>query len=145
MGWTYDASLTVKKDQVRFLLQDTVSTRQLLQDEEIKWVIATEANVYTAAALCADLLAAKFRGVKAKSVGGLSLTYGADEWKAVAAQLRMRGSTHMVPTAGGIEVADRDAIWENADLLRPSFFDRVLSDPQGMPAARGSDLTEEEQ
>lgn len=149
MGFTYDASLASDRDRVRFLLQDTTNSTarpNLLDDGEIAWVLTVEQNVYMAAALCAEALSTRFRGLVSKSVGSLSLTYdkAAETWKAIADRLRARGSLHMLPTAGGILKDDRDGIWEDADLLRPSFFSTMHQDPQQLPPARTSDLSEEE-
>lgn len=151
MSFTYAAGTvaTNTTHQVRFLLQDTTNTTPrpaLLADEEIAWTLTTEANVYMAAALCAELLATRFRGLVSKTVGDLSLEYdkAADTWNAIADRLRARGSTHMKLTAGGILIADRDAIWEDDSLLRPSMFSTLHQDPGALPASRRSDLTEEE-
>lgn|SRR3990167_516133 len=145
MAFTYDVS--TDRGKVRFLVQDTTDTTArpaLLQDAEVDFTLGVEANIYMAAALCADALASRFRGLSNKRVGGLSLTYDPKLWEGVAARLRLRGSMHMLPTAGGILVADRDAIWENTDLLRPSFFSAIHEDPQQLPPARASNLSEEE-
>ena len=127
-AFSYNAALITSLDKVRFLLQDTTNTTarpNLLDDGEITWTISTEANVYMAAAMCAETMATRFRGLVSKTVGNLSLTYdrAAETWQAIADRLRTRGSLHMLPTAGGILSADRDAFWEDSDLLRPSFFD----------------------
>lgn len=149
MAFSYNAGLTRDQDIVRFLLQDTVnsSTRPaLLDDGEIKWAIKTEANVYMAAALCADTLASRFRGLVSKKVGGLSLTYesAAKTWESISTKLRRRGSSHQVITAGGVFIADRDALWEDDSLIRPSFFDGMHEDPETLSPARRSDLDEED-
>lgn len=129
MGWSYSSSVNTDKDRVRFLLQDTDTDRQLLQDEEILWLLQTEANVWMAAARAADLLASKSRGVGSRSIGGLSISYNAAQWTEIAASLRARGTTYQGMSAGGVNVADRDAIWENTDLLRPSFYSTLHQDP----------------
>lgn len=147
MAFTYSAALTTNRDRVRFLLQDTTNTTarpNLLDDSEIDWVLTVEANIYMSAALCADALASRFRGQSSKTVGSLSITYSSQMWSDIAKKLRARGSMHMIPTAGGITVTDRDAIWENTDLLRPSFFSRLQEDPQQLPPTRNADVTEEE-
>ena len=131
MAFTYDVSTS--RGRVRFLVQDTTDTTArpaLLQDAEIDWVLTTEANLYMAAALCADALASRFRGTSSKSVGSLSLTYSSEMWGEIAKRLRLRGSSHQVITAGGITIADQDAIWEDATLLRPSFFSDLHQDPE---------------
>jgi len=147
MAFTYSAVLNTNLSIVRFLLQDTTNTAtrpNLLDDGEITWALSTEANVYMAAAICAEVLASRPRGLNSKSVGALSLSWGPETWKAVAMQLRLRGSTHQVPTAGGITESDREAIWANNDLLRPSFYSRLHQDPEGLSPAHHEDVTDEE-
>jgi len=131
---------------VRFLLQDTTNTTArpaLLADDEIDWALTVEANLYMAAAVCADALAGRFRGVSAKSVGSLSLSYTTAQWADLATALRRRGSTHQVVTSGGVTTADRDAIWDDTSLLRPSIFSELGYDPAGQAPSRGA-VDEEE-
>lgn len=138
MAFTYD--ITTSRGRVRFLLQDTTNTTArpaLLADDEIDWVLTTEANLYMAAALCADALASRFRGTSSKSVGSLSLTYSSQAWEGIAKQLRMRGSLHQVISAGGVTVEDRDALWADATLLRPSFYSELQQDPRERVPQRG--------
>lgn len=147
MAFTYDIS--TNRGKVRFLVQDITDTTArpaLLQDAEVDFTLDTEANIYMAAALCADTLAARFRGLVSKSVGSLSLSYDAEAktWGAIADRLRTRGSLHMLPTAGGILVADRDSIWEDTSLLRPTFFDHMQQNIGELPAVRNSGVTQEE-
>ena len=145
MAFTYDVS--TNRGKVRFLLQDTTNTTTrpaLLQDAEVDFALATEHNIYMAAALCADALAGRFRGLKSKSVGGLSLTWVAETWEAVASKWRARGGTHQIISAGGVYESDRDAIWEDSDLLRPGFFSQLHEFVGQLPAARASSMTEEE-
>ena len=75
MTWTYVGPATSDRDKVRFLIQDVETTRQLMSDEEINWLISEWGDVYEAAANAADALAAKFTGKAdySKSVGDLSL------------------------------------------------------------------------
>ncbi|HAM42173.1 MAG TPA: hypothetical protein DCP69_12825 [Candidatus Omnitrophica bacterium] len=129
MAFTYDVS--TNRGKVRFLLQDTTNTTArpaLMQDDEVDFALGVEMNIYMAAALCADALSTRFRGASSKSVGGLSISYDPKLWEGIAARLRARGAGHMQMTAGGILVADRDAIWEDTDLLRPSFFSKLQQD-----------------
>jgi hypothetical protein len=75
MTFTYVGPANSDRDKVRFLIQDTDTTRQLMSDEEIAWLISEWNDVYEAAANAADALAAKFTGKAdySKSVGDLSL------------------------------------------------------------------------
>lgn len=131
MAFTYDPRLDTNRDIVRFLVQDTVKASARLDNGEIDWALSTEANVYMAAALCADTLAMRLRGVKSKSVGGLSISYGAEDYAKLAENLRMKGrSGYAVPTAGGIYVDDREALREDSSLIQPKVSDGVLGDPE---------------
>lgn len=67
--------------EVRFLIGDTDENDQLLQDEEIEYILvvhpdagATSSN-YAAASACAEAIAASFAKKMDKSVGSASLTY----------------------------------------------------------------------
>lgn len=141
MAFSYDNTLGDNRSVVRFLLGDT-TTPGVLSDEEIVWLIAQEANVYMAAAAGADNIATQAQNgstgsVTQRKVDDLTITYerGADRaasWKTLATQLRARGSTYMVPDAA-ITRDDRDAIRDNDDLLRPTFFSGALSDPTARP------------
>ena len=75
MTFTYVGPATSDRDKVRFLIQDVDTTRQLMSDEEIAWLISEWGDVYEAAANAAEALAAKFTGKAdySKSVGDLSL------------------------------------------------------------------------
>ena len=144
MAYTYD--VTNNNGKVRFLLQDNTNTTarpSLLTDEEITYALSVEANVFMAAALCADSLAGRFRGMSNKRVGNLSITYDPKAWEGVAARLRAR-SGHQLLSAGGITISDRDAIWDNTDLIRPTFFGNVLQDPNETPTTRTATVNLEE-
>lgn len=143
MAFTYNPSLPTDRDRVRFLLQDTVATRQMFDDGEIAFLLSTEANFYMAAAICAEAMVRRSRGLTSKTVGDLSLTYDAKMWTDVAEKLRLRGSMHQIPTAGGITIDDRLAIWGDPSLIRPAFYDRVLQDPLDRPAQLPSALNDE--
>lgn len=75
MTFTYVGPATADRDKVRFLIQDTDTTRQFLSDEEIAYLLTEWADVYDAAANAADILVARFNGKAdySKSVGDLSL------------------------------------------------------------------------
>lgn len=142
MSWSYsqDPSST-DLDAVRFLVQDVDSTRQLFQDAELTYLISQEHNIWMAAAAACDIQAARQSSVRSKSVGDLSLSYfGPEEWKRRGVLLRARGSAHQVISAGGITVADRDALEEDDSLLQP-YFRVGMNDNRSTPTGE----SEEEQ
>ena len=75
MTWTYVGPATSDRDKVRFLIQDVETTRQLLSDEEIAYLLTEWSDIYEAAANAAEILGAKFanKADYSKSVGDLSL------------------------------------------------------------------------
>lgn len=77
MTWTYSgnpgASLL---DEVRFLIQDTDTTNQQLQDEELSYLIGSYGDPYSAAVAAVSALIGRLASLssESKKVGDLSLT-----------------------------------------------------------------------
>ena len=88
---------TYPKDEVRFLLMDTVETTLSLSDEEIAYLLKAHSDkVYLAASQGALHLSVSFAqqaAVTSKSVGDLSLSLSyentAENYRALAERLRM--------------------------------------------------------
>lgn len=134
--WSYDAEMSTGRDQVRFLIQDTTSTRQLFQDEEIDWMLTQEANIYMAGAALCDMLLMRNKGVKYKKIGDLSISFDSGLYKLLANQLRARGNNYQIPYAGGISSADKAAHTADTDAPR-SAFARGLGDNPEAPRVVG--------
>lgn len=122
MAWTYSGDpATSDRDKVRFLIGDTDSTDQLLQDAEIAYVI-TEAggSIYQAAHDAAYAVASKFsRMATSKSVGDLSLSYS-DRAKAffdLANELLELGARREPPTPW---ISPSNIVRASAKTLPPS-------------------------
>lgn len=106
MAWTYGGDPSANnRDKVRFLIGDTDTNNQLLQDAEITFLLDQwNTNAYVAAAHACDALAAKFAAKSdySKSVGDLSIStqYGqqADRYRALGAQLRAQASQASPPS-----------------------------------------------
>jgi len=95
MTWSYNTSLATDKDKVRFYIGDTDTNDQLLQDEEINFLLAEMSNVLLAAAHAAKAIAAKFSRQADKAVGDLriSLSQKARAYMSLAADLEKRALT----------------------------------------------------
>jgi hypothetical protein len=101
MSFSYSEAVngvyTSPKDEVRFLLMDTIVAEQNLSDEEIYYLLEFfDGSVYLAAAQGAMHLAvayAQLSAVTSKSVGDLSISLSyqntSAEYKALASRLRM--------------------------------------------------------
>lgn len=95
MTWSYTGPQNSPKDEVRFLLGDTVQQDESLSDEEITYLLGADPDVYLAAANAAENMAAKYLklSVTSKKVGELELQYNnsptvADKLYKLAARLR---------------------------------------------------------
>lgn len=100
MSWTYSGDpATNDKDKVRFLIGDTDQTDQLLQDEEITYLLSETPNVLLVASRAAKAIAAKFSRQADKAVGDLriSLSQKAQAYMALAADLEKRAESVSAP------------------------------------------------
>ena len=148
MAQTYEVEniSTDETYQVRFLIGDTnLSTGMLLEDEEIDWLLATEANVYMAAAMAADMIVTRMNGavvgatgpITRKRVGQTDITYAngrtSEQYGSLAGSLRARGSNHQLPFAGGISVSDKAT--REIDTDRPAGRIRLgqFDSPDAIP------------
>lgn len=106
MAWTYGGDPSANsRDKVRFLIGDTDTTNQLLQDAEITFLLAQwNDDAYVAASHACDALAAKFAAKSdySKSVGDLSIStqYGqqADRYRQLGAQLMAQATQSAPPS-----------------------------------------------
>jgi hypothetical protein len=87
MTWSYSGNpASSSLDEIRFLIQDTDTTDQLLSNEEINYLSGAYGDPYSAAVACVvALIAQASRSIEeSKTVGDLSLSrkYGArvDQW-----------------------------------------------------------------
>lgn len=142
MSWTYDTtqfnssvagsysgSTIGERYQVRFLVQDIHTARQLFEDEEIDWAVSTEENVYTAAASLCDVLVSRANGVKSKKISDFSIIYDIGFYETRGAMLRARGAGHQMPYAGGISSNDKQAQRNDPDWVAPSFARNLDENP----------------
>ena len=135
MAWTYDATRLTDggtgvypgssigvRYQIRLLLQDVNTNRQLLQDEEIDWFQTQEMNAYMAGAKCCYTLVARYGNVQSKRVGDLSLTYNPKYYEDLGHRLEARGMTYQKIYVGVVSIADKTAEQINIDAVVPRFF-----------------------
>jgi hypothetical protein len=125
MAWTYNVSLinATPLYQVRLLCGDTDITDQLLQDEEINYLLSVF-STYEAAAQACDAIAAKFSRQADQTTGDISTSYSqrAKMYSERAIQLRNQSQNHTAaPYAGGISVSDKMINEQDTDVVQPSF------------------------
>jgi hypothetical protein len=133
MTWEYSGDPTLSaKDEVRFLIGDTDDTDELLQDEEIDYLVLEFGSPTLAAANACQALAAKFsrRSIDEKAVGDLRLKYAdrAAMFRTQAERLFVAsgGSSSAVPAVapyvGGLSVNEKIAADTDPDLIRSSIY-----------------------
>ena len=127
MAFTYVDPTSGTRDQIRFLIQDTDSTDQHLQDAEINYLYTTWGNVYAAAAYAAEIIAAKYshKTNYSRSIGDLSISESysesATQFRELAKSLRTQELDLFPPTpkinaASVISTAERTQTVFNTDF-----------------------------
>ena len=139
MAYTYsnapvvDGTAAEKRDAVRFLAQDNqanASSQYKATDEEIAFLISSEANVFMAAGRLCQVLANRGGPLSLKKVGDLTLEFGGKEdYLALAQALFARGMTYQLPTVGGISRGDKEVLADDTDWLRPLFSRKMQENP----------------
>jgi hypothetical protein len=137
MAWSYDPTLATDKDRVRFMIGDTDTDDQQLQDEEILFLIEQYDTLYGAAAAAANALAAKNARYADKWVGDLKILASqmsrayrelADRFSRQGVDAAMLAATQWgVPTAGGVYAEDKAQYEADPSLAQP-FFKRGIHD-----------------
>lgn len=127
--WTYSGDPSAsRKDAVRFLVGDTISTDPQLQDGEIEYVLTIRPTIYGAAAQCCRSLSSQYSR-KADSVqADLRTTYSsiakAYSMRAVEYETREAisgtGSQGLL-YAGGISQTDKSTREQDTDRVNPAF------------------------
>lgn len=128
--WNYDASINEADaptiNIVRRIVGDVLPGDKQLQDEEIKFAIATYSNIYLAAAECARWIMALYAR-KVDTVQGELHTLYSQQFKAYRAlsiDLETRGMARGgggAGYAGGISIADKAAQVADTDRVTPQF------------------------
>ena len=127
--WSYDptalgtTTADERKNSVRFLIGDTDTTDQQIQDEEIAFVIGqTGNNIYHAAAFVAETIAAKFARLVTSEVDRTLRIKYSDlqiQYRSLAQDLREQALRFggLSISAGGLNVVEMENV--RANTIRP--------------------------
>ena len=132
MTWTYSVLTlsTTPKDQVRLLIGDTDTTFQLMQNEEIEWLLSENSNSVLAAAIdCCEAIAAEFSKEADTKNGQLSVkaSQRAEAYLILAAKLRKKIGAMADIFVGGATWDDVNTLDDDPSLVQPSFKQRQFS------------------
>jgi hypothetical protein len=133
MAWTYSGDpASSELDELRFTLQDTDPSLQLLQDAELeflieKWMPRFDSLVYVAA-IAAALVARKFAGMVSVSSDGVSVNVSdlAQRYRDLAAELRAEYKDAQV--GGVLDLTNLMVGTEPDPSIRPLRFGVGLHD-----------------
>lgn len=149
MTWTYDTSLSLNRDKVRFLTGLTDTTKQIVSDEEIAGILSLKGNnVYEAAATIADSLAAKYSSTSTLKIDGFSINGGekSDYYRQLADQLRKQGNRSggkfSSAFVGGVSIPEMDSVRDDSDRV-PSRFEIGMDENPSVSVVEQGELDEQ--
>ena len=121
MTWTYDNTLATDRDKVRFGVQDTESTDPLFADEEIDARLSALGSVQATILDLAKKLMIKFARLVDVSVGKVSESNSQRfaAYKELVSQLEADNAAYAVPSFGGVNVSDNEALDGDDGLVQP--------------------------
>jgi hypothetical protein len=136
---------TDQSDAVRLLVGDIGATTSVtyLDDADYDFFIGEGGNIYVAAQLAANSLAALFMGSAAsagasgyveKQVGDLRLKKAdanqmAQSYRQLAQKFSRMAASKVAPYAGGITISDKRLDEDDSDRVKPFFTRRLLDNP----------------
>lgn len=123
MTWTYDPTLATDRDKIRTLIGDTNTADQLLTDEQIAYMLAQTPQVDLAAAECCDLILAKLaRDIDRSNIGMSSQrSQKVQHYQDLAQRLRAKAGTLSQTYVGGLSLAEKDELNDDADYVPMPF------------------------
>lgn len=134
MSWTYTGEIVSTRDQVRFLIGDTIASDPQLTDQEVEYLLTTYVTVGKAAIAACRTLAAKYARYSDKWVGDLKIlaSQRVKHYLDLAKELETSPvgaatSGLCAPSAGGISVAAKQEQEADTDRVAP-FFTRGRDD-----------------
>jgi len=155
MAWSFETTnlgtdtSEGRLNAVRSLIQDTDEHAQQLQNEEIALYLAQTSNdIYLAAAMACDALAAKYARFGDTSIdnGGISVDYQAvtESYRALSVQMRRSSQKYGTiglgkPSAGGISREAMRDVYEDTDRVDPAFRHRQFRNPAGFDGTDDDD------
>lgn len=110
MTWTYSGNPNASQlDAIRLVIGDTDTNDQLLQDEEIQYMIDTYGASRHAASESARAIAAKYARLMSRSIGGLSADFSAKYRQYLELADKLEASEELVPVGPFISGFSRSA------------------------------------
>jgi len=138
MAWSYNPSTMTDRNKVRFLIGDTDTTDQLVQDEEVDFAITENGtNLFAAAAMLCRAIAAKFSRESDTKVESISVAASqkSERYEKMAVKYSKdastKGSGIGSPVIGGISKSEVRSVKEDTDRVEPRFRMGMHDNPPG--------------
>jgi len=144
MTWTYagdPAASTLAA--VRFLIGDTDTNDQQLQDAEINFAIAATSDKYTAAIFCAQSLAAKYSRLCDTAIESVRVSANQqyEHYRGLIGILTTQAAQNSLygglgsPYVGGVSISEIENVREDTDRPAAAFSrDKFHNPPSGEQA-----------
>jgi hypothetical protein len=145
MAWTYSGDPAASaRDEVRFLVGDTDTNDQLLQDAEIAYTLSKYPNPLMAAVRSCMALAAKFSRQADASAGPLSESSSqkAKAFFTLAGELRAQAGRLAKPVFGGVVQSENETLDQDTNAVQPSFRVGGFDHPSVSSERAGSPFTD---
>jgi hypothetical protein len=142
MTWTYSGDPTsAPKEEVRFLVGDTVQADPLVTDEEIGYALNMQNSPIGAAVMTCRAIAAKFSRLADKSVGDLriSLSQKNKQYLEMADKLQRQAGILSVPYAGGMSMAEKESQAQDTGSTQPAFRRGMMANGSGFSGVLSPD------
>jgi hypothetical protein len=149
VAWTYGGDPDSNaRDAIRFLIGDTDTNDQILNDEEVAWVNkevtgdkTATTGLYTAAYRCCITIASKYSRLADQAVGDLrvDLSQKAVAYRDQASELEIlveREGGVPTPYAGAITISDKNVDEANSDINHGWFESGQFTDRRGGGSGR---------
>ncbi len=104
MSWTYSGNpASSPRDALRFQIGDKNQEDQLLQDEELDFILDGASNLFDAAATACEAISASFAREVSKNIGKTKVQAESKfrAYKQLEREFRRKAATRATPYAGG--------------------------------------------
>jgi hypothetical protein len=127
MSWTYDPAQIASSPlmQLRWLIGDTLTKDQQLQDEELTWAMTQRTSIYGAAADACRSLAGRMAREADSTQGSLHTLYSAKSrnYRAMSGTFEVQAMARSggLPYSGQTSKTDYQAMLADPDRMGPQF------------------------
>ncbi len=139
MIFSYSTPTAGSRDEVRFLIQDTVEADPQFYDEEIDYAMSVAGTGVSCALFLARRLVAKYSRLADTTVGEVSESASqlAANYRALVGDLEQAVAGSVLPTFGGVDVQAVLAAKQDTSQVQPAFERGQFDNPgtAGTPSA----------